>query len=163
HAENREVAKRFGLPDLSFDVDLLGVLGRWDLVRHVDDCGDAAAHRGGGAGREVFLVSYARITEVHVRVDETREDMEAARIDYPLAVRQRVAGADRHDLAICDGNAALQRGLRRDNRSILYDQIRFHEFPSSRSRLATRERREALIGVKHTLKIICVGGFREPK
>ena len=69
HAEYCEVAKRFGFPHLSFDVDLLGVFGRWDLVGHIDDCGDAATHCGGRPRREVFLVSYARITEVHVRVD----------------------------------------------------------------------------------------------
>ena len=66
--------------------------------------------------------------------------MEAARIDYPLAVRQRVASADRHDLAIGYGNTALQRGLRRDNRSILYNQIRFHEFSSSHVGVNIRER-----------------------
>jgi hypothetical protein len=69
HAEHREVAKRFGFSDLSFDVDLLGVLGRWELVRHIDDCGDAATHCSGRARREVFLVGYARVTEMYVRVD----------------------------------------------------------------------------------------------
>src|SRR5262245_40912039 len=49
HAEHCEVAKRFGFCDLSFRVDLLGVLGWWDLVRHIDHCGDTATHCGGGA------------------------------------------------------------------------------------------------------------------
>jgi hypothetical protein len=92
--------------------------------------------------------------------------VQPARIDDLFAVRQRVASADRHNRTAGDSNTALQRRFRRDNRSILYNQIRLHEFSPrvlARCAVNTRERRKGLIGVKHALKIIRVGGFRQPK
>ena len=118
----------FELGDLLLDVDLLGVLGRRNLVRHVDDGGDAAAHRRGRAGGEVFLVRHAGIAEVHVRVDQAGQNMLPADVDDLLAVGQRVVGADRDDLAVGDGDAALKRCLRRDDLAVLYDQICLHDF-----------------------------------
>ena len=111
-AENGEVAQRFGFGDLPLDVDLLGVLGRRDLVGHVDDGGDAAANRGGRPSREVLLVRYAGIAEVDVGVDQAGQDVQTGGVDDLLAVRQCVVGADSDDLAVGDGNAASQCRLR---------------------------------------------------
>ena len=128
-AEHGEVAQRFGFADLLLDADLLGIFGRRDLVRHVDDGRDAAADRCGRAGREVLLVRHAGIAEMDVGVDQAGQDVQAGGVDRLLAVRQRVVGADRDDLAVGNGNAALERGLGRDDRAVLHDQICFHDSP----------------------------------
>ena len=70
---------------------------------------------------------HARIPEVDVGINQPREDMESGRVDCPLPLRQRVVGTDRHDLAASDGNTALQRGFRGNDRSVLHDQICFHD------------------------------------
>jgi len=72
-------------------------------------------------------VRYARIAEVYVRVDQAGQDVQTTGIDRLPAVRQRVIGADRHNPAFCDGNAALQRAFRGDDRSVLHHQICFHD------------------------------------
>ena len=77
-AEDAEVTQRLGLGDLLLDADLLGILGRRNLVRHVDDRRDAAADCRGRAGCEVFLVGHAGIAEVDVGVDEAGQDVQAA-------------------------------------------------------------------------------------
>ena len=47
NSKHREVTHRFGLTDLAFHVDLLGILGRRELVGHIDDRGDASTHCSG--------------------------------------------------------------------------------------------------------------------
>jgi hypothetical protein len=72
-------------------------------------------------------VRHARIPEVDVGINQPGEDMESGRVDCLFPLRQRVVGTDRHDLAARDGNTALQRGFRCNDRSVLNDQICFHD------------------------------------
>src|SRR5262249_58354624 len=100
--------------------------GRRDLVGHVNDGGDAAAYRGSRAGGEIFLVGETGVAEMNVGVDQARKDVEAGRVDHLLSFRQRVVRADGDDLAVVDGDAAVDGGVGGDNRAALHDQIRFH-------------------------------------
>ncbi len=46
-------------------------------VRHLEDGGDAAHCRRGGAGAEIFLVFEAGLAEMHLGVDDTGQDVQA--------------------------------------------------------------------------------------
>ena len=46
-------------------------------VGHLEDGGDAAHHRGARAGLEVFLVLGAGLAEMHLRVDDAGQDVQA--------------------------------------------------------------------------------------
>ena len=83
--------------------DRRGVDGR-DRVRHRDDRAEAARGGGGRAGVDVLLVLLAGRAQVHVRVDERREQVLAGGVDGVGAVgrRQRAGGADLGDLAAAD-------------------------------------------------------------
>ena len=75
HAGNAEVDQGFGLAQLLFDLNLLGVCGRGYGIGHVDDGGDATAHSCRGAGVEIFFMGHAGFTEVHMTVEQPRQNM----------------------------------------------------------------------------------------
>ncbi len=50
-------------------------------VRHFEDGGDAAHHRGERAGLKVLLVLRARLAEMHLAVDDARQDCEPGGVD----------------------------------------------------------------------------------
>ena len=66
-------------------------------VRHRDDEAEAAGRRGARAGLEVLLVLLAGRAQVHVRVDERREQVAARAVD-DLRALGRVERAGRADL-----------------------------------------------------------------
>jgi hypothetical protein len=77
-------------------------------VRHRDDGAEPAGRRGAGAGLEVLLVLLPGRAQVHVRVDERREEVLAAAVDaLAVAVRLDAAGlAELGDDAAADEHVA---------------------------------------------------------
>ena len=78
--------------------DRRGVDGR-ARVRHRDDRDEAAGGGGARAGLEVLLVLLPRHAQVHVRVDEAREEVAALAVDDARRRASRSL-ADRGDLAV---------------------------------------------------------------
>ncbi len=50
-------------------------------VRHFEYCGHAAQHRGAAAAFEILAVLTARLAEMHMAVDDARQDMQAPRVE----------------------------------------------------------------------------------
>ena len=67
---------------------------RVTVQRHVADGGDAAGGRGRGARDEPLPVGATGLVEVHVRVDQTGQDVQAAGVDARVG---GAAGIARHD------------------------------------------------------------------
>ena len=69
---------------------LVGEIGGADRrrlgVRHLEDGGDAADRRGGGAGGEVLLVFEAGLAEVDLGVDDAGQDVQAGAVDVLLRI-----------------------------------------------------------------------------
>ena len=76
-ARRNLVGKRFGRDG--------GGLG----IGHLEDAGDAARDRGAAAGLEVFLVLGPRLAEMHLAVDDARQDMKAGAVDAFGCLGQR--------------------------------------------------------------------------
>ena len=125
-AEHGKVAQRLGFSDLLLYPDLFSIFGRRELVGHVNDGRDAAAHRRGRSGREVLLVGNPGIAEVHVGIDQAGQDVQIGGIDCLPTFWQSVVCADCDDPALIDGDAALERRLRGYDRPVFHDQICFH-------------------------------------
>ena len=95
-----------GLPLRDFELlqHRFGSRGRRVGVRHIEHRGDAADRRGLRRAGPGFLVGEAWLAEVHVHVDGTRQDVEAARVDALPGRRHRFRGADGCDLAALHPN-----------------------------------------------------------
>ena len=59
----------------------LGGSGQRLRVRHFEDGGDAAGNRRTAAGFQIFLVLEARLAEMHLRVDDAGQDVQARGVD----------------------------------------------------------------------------------
>ena len=68
-------------------------------IRHLEHGGDAAKHRRAAARLEIFLVLEPRLAEMHLRVDDTWQNVQANRVDGPPGAVACIA-ADRHDTAV---------------------------------------------------------------
>ena len=73
-------------------------------IRHLEDRRDAAERGGPRAGIEILLVLHARFAEMHLRVDDAGQHMEAGRIDR----LGRSAGerSQRSDISVAHANIA---------------------------------------------------------
>src|SRR6185312_10043701 len=76
-------------------------------VRHREDRAEAAGRRGARARVDVLLVLAARRAQVHVRVDEGGERVQALRVDDLRAVPGIQVGADLRDLALAHEQVGL--------------------------------------------------------
>ena len=72
-------------------------------VRHFEHRRDAAKHRRPAAGLQVFLVFEARLAEMHLRVDDAGEHMQAGGVDALAGLARRQA-ADGRDFPRFDAN-----------------------------------------------------------
>ena len=87
-------------------------------VRHRDDGDEAAGGRRARAGLEVLLVLLAGHAQVHVRVDEAREQVPALAVDRPRRRRRSSVGrAELGDLAVADEHVERARRARRAGRA----------------------------------------------
>ena len=59
-----------------------GVNRQWIGVRHLEHRGDAAHDRGERSRFQVFLVGQARLAEMHLGVDDARQQMQAPAVDH---------------------------------------------------------------------------------
>ncbi len=74
-------------------------------VGHLEDGGDPAHDGGARTGLEVFLVFGAGLAEMHLRVDDAGQDMEAGAVDH-LAGALAGNCAERRDAAAADADVA---------------------------------------------------------
>ena len=92
-------------------------------VGHLKHRGDAAHHRRARSARQIFLVFHPRFTEMDLRINHPRQDMQARRID-DLA---RIAGrkiTDFDDLALKDANIGFTDAVLIDDSAVLNQQIK---------------------------------------
>ena len=75
-------------------------------VRHRHDGDEAAGGRGARAGVEVLLVLLPGYAQVHVRVDEAREEVPALAVDRLAVVLERVGLGQLGDHAVLDAHVA---------------------------------------------------------
>jgi hypothetical protein len=117
-AGDAEIDQRFGFAEILFNLDLLRVMGRRHRVRHINDRGDAAAHRGGGAGGKILFVGHAGLSKMDVAVDQSRQNMPALDVDLFSSLGQRIVGADGDDHFVADRNAASKGRIRRHHPTV---------------------------------------------
>jgi hypothetical protein len=91
-------------------------------VRHLENGGDAAKDGRARPGFEVFLVFQARLAEMHLAVDDARQDVQAGAIDR-LAGIGRAERSDRGDAAVAHADIALSLPVVIDDGAVLQDQI----------------------------------------
>ena len=60
---------------LLLDLDLFGLGCRGNGIRHVDHDGHAAAYRRSRTGGEIFFMRHARLSEMHVAVNDAGQDV----------------------------------------------------------------------------------------
>ena len=94
NASNAEVHQRFRFAELFLDFYLFCVGRGRNRVRHIDNGRDAAAHRCGRPGLKVFLVGHAGFAEMHMAIEDAGQNMLALGVDFFLALRQLIVGAD---------------------------------------------------------------------
>ena len=97
---------------------------------------------------------------MHVGIDQAGQDVQTGGIDCLLTFWQSVVCADCDDLAVIDGDAALERRLRGYDRPVLHDQICFHHILPYLG-LAWRGsiERADLVGVEHPLDVVGIGSL----
>ena len=79
--EKGEIAEHAMPRAVHFIGQRLGGSGQRLRVRHFEDGSDAARDRSTAAGFEIFLVLEARLAEMHLRVDDAGQDVQARGID----------------------------------------------------------------------------------
>ena len=97
--EEGEVAMHAAAPAPDFIGERLGAHRRGLGVRHLEDGRDPAKHGGPAAGLEVFLVLEPRLAEMHLCVDDTRQDVQAGGVQGLARVLGREV-ANRNDSAV---------------------------------------------------------------
>src|SRR4051812_39388944 len=73
---------------------------------HFKDGGCAAGGGSAGTGFKSFPVGPPRLVEVNVRVDDARENCQAARVDFEFR-RARQISSDRIELSVTDSDVLL--------------------------------------------------------
>ena len=101
-APEAEVDERRAAGGLELEVERGAVDRRRRCVqRHVEEARAATGGEGGGAGREPLPLGAARIVEVHVRIDDAGEDVEAGGVDLRRGIARELR-ADLGDQAVED-------------------------------------------------------------
>ena len=70
-------------------------------VRHLEDGGDPAHHGGAGPCLQIFFVLKPRLSEMHLGVDDARQDVQPHGVDH-LASARRIEVPYGDDLAVLD-------------------------------------------------------------
>ena len=91
-------------------------------IGHFEHGGHAAEHGRARSGLQVFLVNKPRLAKMHLGIDDSRKDMQAAAID-PLARRSAAQSADLGDSPVADPDVAQANAVLVDHGSIDQDAI----------------------------------------
>src|SRR5690242_7982371 len=90
-------------------------------VGHLENRGDAAEDCCAAAAFEILLVFVARLTEMHLRVDDARQHMQSPRFEN---VGRRIReSSDCGNLSAADANVGLTNPVRARNRSATNEEI----------------------------------------
>ncbi len=91
-------------------------------VGHVEDADDAAQNRAARSRFKVFLMRRARLAEMHLRVDDAGQNMQAATVDR-LTGRGARQIADFGDLAVAKADVARALAVLIDERAAGEDDV----------------------------------------
>ncbi|MGY3293714.1 hypothetical protein ACVWWP_006781 [Bradyrhizobium sp. LM3.6] len=96
--------------------------GQWRGVRHLEHGGDAAHHCAARAGLKVFLLLQPGLAEMHLRVHDAGQDVQALAVDHfgGGSLRQR---ADIGNAAVDDADIAGSLAVLVDDSAALEDQV----------------------------------------
>ena len=97
--EEGEVAIHAPAPAPDLIGERLRAHRRWLGVRHLEHGGDAAEHGRPAAGLEIFLMLEPRLAEMHLGIDDARQDMQAGGLQGPACVLGG-EGANRDNSAV---------------------------------------------------------------
>ena len=106
--------------------------GRGLDIGHIEDRCEPPGQRRPGARREILFVGEARVQEVDVEVDETRQDVQAARVEGLPRHRAETGGREGRDPLPPDHHVRVYRtGLEKDGSSPDREIGRLHREPPS--------------------------------
>src|SRR5215469_15070564 len=91
-------------------------------VGHLENRRDPAEYGGTAAAFEILLVFVARLAEVHLGINDARENMQSARLETP---GRRRAGklSDRSDPSVTDSDIRFRNSVRRGDRATADEKV----------------------------------------
>src|SRR5690606_4866156 len=95
---------------------------RWPGVRHLEDGCDSAKHGGAASRFEILLLLQARLAEMNLRVDDTRQNVQTGAVDH-LAAGLGGKRTKRSDATVADADVTLANSVVIDDGAALQHQI----------------------------------------